>query len=68
MPARTGKFSLVLITISLALGSSFAQLSRSNRTLLLQPDSPQMNKRSPELAIVRMETTKGVIRIEVHRA
>ena len=68
MPARTGKFSLVLITISLALGSSFAQLSKSNRNLLLQPDSPQMNQRSPELAIVRMETTKGVIRIEVHRA
>ena len=68
MPARTGKFSLVLITISLALGSSFAQLSKSNRNLLLQPDSPQMNQRSPELAIVRMETTKGVIRIELHRA
>ena len=35
--------------------------------LLLKPDSPEMNRRAPELFDVRLETSKGVIAIEVHR-
>jgi homoserine O-acetyltransferase len=34
---------------------------------LLNPDDPAMNARAPELFNVRMETSKGVIVIEVHR-
>lgn len=35
--------------------------------LLLNPDDPEMNRRAPALFNVRMETSKGVIVIEVHR-
>lgn len=35
--------------------------------LLLTPDAPEMNRRAPDLFIVRLETTKGNIDIEVHR-
>src|SRR5438045_1761962 len=41
---------------------------RSNRSLLLNPDSPEMNRRAPDVARVRLETTRGVIRLELHRA
>lgn len=34
---------------------------------LLNPDDPAMNARAPELFNVRLETSKGVIVIEVHR-
>jgi peptidyl-prolyl cis-trans isomerase A (cyclophilin A) len=34
---------------------------------LLNPDDPEMNRRAPELFDVRMETSKGLIVIEVHR-
>ncbi len=34
---------------------------------LLHPDDPAMNARAPELFNVRMETSKGLIVIEVHR-
>src|SRR5262245_5936729 len=41
--------------------------SRSNSALLLDPDSPAMNRRAPEMFRVRLETSKGAIVIEVHR-
>jgi cyclophilin family peptidyl-prolyl cis-trans isomerase len=34
---------------------------------LLNPDDPEMNVRAPELFNVRLETSKGVIVIEIHR-
>jgi len=61
---------IVVLTITaVALGTSFAQRpSQSDaRNLLLHPESPEMNRRAPALARVRMETTKGVILIELHR-
>ena len=59
---------LVLTIIAVALGTSFAQRSsQSDARNLLRPDSPEMNRRAPALARVRMETTKGVILIELHR-
>jgi cyclophilin family peptidyl-prolyl cis-trans isomerase len=36
-------------------------------SLLLTPDAPEMNRRAPERFNVRVETSKGVILIEVHR-
>ena len=39
----------------------------ANRTLLLNPDAPDMKKRAPELFNVRIETSKGNFLIEVHR-
>jgi homoserine O-acetyltransferase len=35
--------------------------------LLLNPDAPEMNRRAPELFDVRLETSRGVMVIEVHR-
>jgi homoserine O-acetyltransferase len=34
---------------------------------LLNPDDPEMNVRAPELFNVRLETSKGIIVIEIHR-
>ena len=39
-----------------------------DRRLLLLPDSPEMNRRAPDVAQVRLETTRGVIRLEMRRA
>jgi peptidyl-prolyl cis-trans isomerase A (cyclophilin A) len=41
---------------------------QSDRALLLQPDNPEMNRRAPEVAHVRLETTRGIIRLEMRRA
>src|SRR6266852_2232710 len=41
---------------------------QSDRALLLQPDDPEMNRRAPDLAHVRLETTRGIIRLEMRRA
>lgn len=43
----------------------FARAQSSNP--LLEPDSPQVNQRAPKLFNVRMETSKGLIVVEVHR-
>lgn len=43
------------------------QVQESPR-ILLDPDSPQMNRRAPELFDVRLDTTRGNIVIRVHRA
>ena len=40
----------------------------ADRQLLLSPDTPEMNRRAPDVAHVRLETTKGVIRLEMRRA
>lgn len=37
-------------------------------TLLLNPSDPSLNRRAPDDFVVRLETSKGVIRLEVHRA
>ena len=39
-----------------------------DRRLLSLPDSPEMNRRAPDVAHVRLETTRGVIRLEMRRA
>jgi peptidyl-prolyl cis-trans isomerase A (cyclophilin A) len=57
---------IALIVVVTALGSSFAQ--RSAHDLLLKPDSPKMNRRAPDNFSVRLQTTRGSIVIELHRA
>jgi homoserine O-acetyltransferase len=71
MTIRMGKPSSITLLglIALMVGSSLAQKpAQSERALLLQPDSSEMNQRAPETARVRLETTKGTIRIELHRS
>ena len=63
------KPSLLTLISLVVIGSSFAQRRpQPNPTLLLDPDSPEMNRRAPDVTRVRFETTKGVMRIELHRS
>jgi len=60
---------MLMGVITLAIASTFAQRqTQSDRAILLQPDNPEMNRRAPETFRVRLETTKGVIGIEMHRS
>ncbi len=40
----------------------------STSSMLLRPDAAEVNRRAPDVFGVRMETTKGEMAIEVHRA
>ena len=57
-----------LIAFACALASIAQHSSPGNRRFLLDPDSPEMNRRAPDIARVRLETTRGIIRLEMHRA
>src|SRR5437588_6249211 len=71
MPSAIGHRLLLifigLIGVAIAAPSS-QRPDRSDRSRLLTPDSPEMNRRAPDIAIVRLQTTRGVIRLELHRA
>ena len=55
--------------LTIALGMVSVQGGgQSNSALLLQPDSPEMKRRAPEMAHVRLETARGIIRLEMRRA
>ncbi|MCI0665009.1 MAG: peptidylprolyl isomerase [Acidobacteria bacterium] len=45
----------------------FFVISLLQSQVLLNPDAPEMNRRAPDRFDVRLETSKGMIRIEVHR-
>jgi len=71
MPNATSHRLLVLLIglIGAAIAAPSAQRpDRSDRSLLLNPDSPEMNRRAPDIARVRLQTTRGVIRLELRRA
>ena len=57
-------WKIIFLTCALTL---LAQ-GPGDRRLLLTPDSPEMNRRAPDVAHVRLETTRGVIRLEMRRA
>lgn len=59
--------TLLAIIAALALASA-PSVGQSDRILLLHPDNPKVNQRAPDLAHVRLETTKGTIRLEMRRA
>jgi homoserine O-acetyltransferase len=63
----TKPFILILAVVTSAIIAASAQDGKPNRALLLQPDSREMNKRAPDSSRVRLETTKGVIRLEMRR-
>ncbi|MGZ8843858.1 MAG: peptidylprolyl isomerase [Pyrinomonadaceae bacterium] len=56
----------ILAVLTSTLAAASAQNEKPNRHLL-QPDSPEMNKRAPDVSRVRLETTKGTIRLEMRR-
>jgi peptidyl-prolyl cis-trans isomerase A (cyclophilin A) len=40
---------------------------QTDRSILLRPDDPRMNQRAPDVAHIRLETTRGTIRMEMRR-
>ena len=56
--------TIAALTAAIALSSTRGQTDRS---LLLQPDNPELNQRAPDLFHVRLETTKGTIHLELRR-
>jgi cyclophilin family peptidyl-prolyl cis-trans isomerase len=57
-----------LIVLFCVVASTVQDSAPKNRRFLLNPDSPEMNRKAPAIARVRLETTRGVIRLEMHRA
>lgn len=60
-------FLSMLAVLTCGLIAALAQDRKPNRAALLQPDSPGMNQRAPDISRVRLETTRGVIRLEMRR-
>ena len=71
---RSNKWVLVaiiagLVSLTGVVALASAQVAgQSDRGLLLQPDNPEMNRRAPDVADIRLETTRGIIRLEMRRA
>jgi cyclophilin family peptidyl-prolyl cis-trans isomerase len=59
---------IVLIVLVPSLLKAQASSEAFDRSLLLKPDAPPMNVRAPDVVRVRLDTTQGTIRIEMHRA
>ena len=59
---------LVILSAFLAGVTIAAQLSPAQRRLLLNPDAPEFTQPAPAVSVVRLETSKGNIDIEVTRA
>ena len=64
-PGAKGLLLAPLIAVSLGLASM--QVAPLSRALLLQPDHAEMTRRAPDMSLVRLETTKGTIRLEMRR-
>jgi peptidyl-prolyl cis-trans isomerase A (cyclophilin A) len=63
MPGRGGSLIIVL-----ALTGLLSAAQQTNRALLLNPDAREFAVPAPAVSIVRLDTTKGTIDIEVTRA
>jgi len=44
------------------------EVATQGPSILLQPDHPEMRRPAPDVSYIRLETTKGVIRLEMRRA
>jgi len=62
------RFVWSLMFVLLASMLLKAQVNNRERSLLLNPKAPAMNRRAPDVVRVRLETTKGIIRLEMRRA
>jgi len=59
-------FKLLPLVVSLAIAVAAGQAP--DRSLLLQPDHAEMNRRAPDQFRVRLETTRGAMLLEIQRA
>jgi cyclophilin family peptidyl-prolyl cis-trans isomerase len=57
----------LLMATAVILVCGLERPQSADRSLLLKPDSPEMNRRAPDLFHVIIETSRGVIRLEIHR-
>ena len=63
---RIRRMAIAIAALSLA-GSLMLPASQDARALLLRPDAPEFSTPAPALSTVRLETSKGVVDIEVTR-
>ncbi|HJR59898.1 MAG TPA: peptidylprolyl isomerase [Vicinamibacterales bacterium] len=67
-----GPGKLILRAVLAVTGGTIAWASQDvpsmDRSILLQPNHPEMRRPAPEVSRVRLETTKGLIRLEMRRA
>ena len=64
---HAGSVRIQALAIVCLAGLLFLPIQAQSPTRLLNPDAPEMNRRAPERFQVRLETSKGVILIEVQR-
>jgi homoserine O-acetyltransferase len=68
MRMRNGVLRSMIVSLASILAvASVPRVAQDSRAMLLKPDDPEMNRRAPDLSEVRLETTKGVIRLEMRR-
>ena len=53
--------------LACGLAVSLLGCASAPRAALLHPETPEINRRAPDLFRVRLETSKGVVLLEVHR-
>jgi len=58
----------VISTLLVSAAAIVVQAGAPQRALLLNPDAPEFQRPAPDVCIVRLETTKGNMDIEVTRA
>ena len=60
---------MVKVTIALvgAVGLAVSSAGQTSRELLLNPDSPEMQKRAPEACRVLLDTSQGAMTLEMRR-
>jgi homoserine O-acetyltransferase len=57
-----------MLSVTVAAGCAHRHELAPGQSLLLNPDAPEMNRPAPELFRVRLETSKGPMSLEIHRA
>ena len=63
-----GSVGRILLAITGTLAATTPDVATQDRSILLQPDHPEMRRPAPGASVVRLETTKGVVRLEMRRA
>jgi cyclophilin family peptidyl-prolyl cis-trans isomerase len=56
------------VRIAICLAVSVVVFGQAQKSVLLNPDSPEFTRPAPDVSIVRLETNKGNVDIEVTRA
>lgn len=57
----------LIVATAIVISPALHGGGRQDRVLLLTPDAPQMNQRAPDTFTVRLDTSKGVITLDVRR-